>query len=84
MLNLLASVGWTECIAENKGANMADKKREELMIRMQAGLRGLSEEEMAERQRKGISEIRPMTNEELAERQRCGLQNIWGKMPGEA
>ena len=63
---------------------MTNKEREAMRIRMQQGMRGLSGEEIADRQRKAWDGMRPMTPEEIAERQRDGLQNIWGKMPGEA
>jgi len=63
---------------------MTSKEREEMRMRMQQGMRALSEEEIAERQRKAAYGMRPMTPEEIAERQGDGLQNIWGKMPGEA
>ena len=63
---------------------MTSKEREDMRIRMWQGMRGLSEEEIAERQRKAWDGMRPMTPEEIAEGQRDGLQNIWGKVPGEA
>ncbi len=62
---------------------MTDKRKEDMMARMYATQRGLSKEEIAERQRKAAPGMGAMTPEEIAERQRVGSQNIYSKMPGE-
>ena len=52
---------------------MTSKEREAMRVRMQQGMRALTEEEIAERQRKAAPGMRAMTNEEIAERQGDGL-----------
>lgn len=82
--NEVTAVCWLNVGLGLKEMIMTSKEREAMKMRMWQGMRGLSEEEIAERQRKAWNEMRPMTPKEIAERQRDGLQNIWGKEPGEA
>jgi len=61
-------------------------KEQEIYIRMQQGMRALSEEEMAEEQKKAVPGMRAMTEKEIAEHQVEGFRRLYGagKRTGEA